>query len=483
MLVLARNAVVNLGGRLAAIVLALLVSTVLFRQLGAADYGVWSLLVVVAGYSMLFDFGLAAAVERTVAALWVGRDEPGISRVLSTALTVLVLGLAALQVLVGAWFLSRRSWQWPEGALDRGLMVLPLCMAMTASALVVGAGLAGLQRMAALQAWRVSGLALGLAAVLSAVLLGVRRMDVLLIAYCAGGIVTAILQWRALRELTPGLVLGPGLNGGAVNDLLRFGGVLQVATMVPPVAEYGFRVLIGARFGLELVGVYDLAGRAAIVLRSLAGALFSAMVPFGVQTLAERGTEGVERLIRLTVKYTALFVFPATVLAWSQADLLVSLWLGDGSAAGQVRTGFRILLAVHAVGSLEYSDGHAGPVRRPTGLGGDRDRGSVSARVGGRHRGRVVACLVRIELGRAGPRGVCALAVAGQDDGGAFPERPRPGDRRGTGHLVTGRGGAGCVPRARRRIFLAGADVHGRQCRVGRGARRGRGLAEGGGRG
>ncbi len=349
---LARNTAANLGGRLASIALALLVSTVLFRRLGAVDYGIWSLLVAVAGYSMLFDFGLGAAVERRVAAQAVDADTRGISTTLSTALTSVLSLLAIVQMGVTAWLLWRNDGRWPAEPLEQGLLLLPAGMAMTASGLVVGSGLSGIQRMAVLHVWRVLGLTLGSVLALIVVFTGVERMDALLLAYCSGGAATALLQWRALRVLTPGLRFRPRIDRIAAIELFRFGGVLQIATMVPPLAEYGFRVLLGARFGLEFSGIYDLAARAAIVLRSLAGALFTAMVPFGVQVFAKQGSEGLTQLVRVAVKQTALFVLPASALLWSQSDALVSLWLGEGVAAEHVGVGFRILLVAHALGAL-----------------------------------------------------------------------------------------------------------------------------------
>jgi O-antigen/teichoic acid export membrane protein len=138
----------------------------------------------------------------------------------------------------------------------------------------------------------------------------------------------------------------------SLHELLRFGGVMQLATMVPPISEYTLRLMVGAKFGVEYAGIYDLAARGAVALRSLAGALFSAMVPFGVQTLASEGTDGVSRLNRLAVKYTALFIFPLSALLILYAEPLVRIWLGEGPVVDAVRACFVILLVAHAVGSL-----------------------------------------------------------------------------------------------------------------------------------
>ena len=127
--------------------------------------------------------------------------------------------------------------------------------------------------------------------------------------------------------------------------------MLQVATVVPPAAEYAFRLLLSARFGVEFAGIYDLAARAAVTLRSLAGALFAAMVPFAVHTLAA-GPEQVTRLVQRTVRATALFILPASGFLLYHADVLMRLWLGRGPDVQAVASGFEVLLVAHALGAL-----------------------------------------------------------------------------------------------------------------------------------
>ena len=348
--VLAQNTIANLAGRLGAIALSLLVSTVLFRTMGASRYGLWSLLVSIAGYSMLLDFGLATAIERRVAAQWVVGDGAGVARTLTSSITGVGVVLAVVQVLV----LAGVSWPGVELSRDvfQGLAVLPACTAMTAAGLVMGAGLSGLQRMADLHVWRLLGFVVGAVAVLGAARAGVARLDVLLPLYCCGGLVAAAFQWRSVRKRTAAPRFRFCWDGPTFRELLSFGSVLQLATTVPPLAEYAFRMIVGARFGLEYAGIYDLAARAAIVLRSLAGALFAAMVPFGVQTLALRGAEGAGRLVRLAVKYSALFVLPGTAVLLALSDDLMRIWLGGAPERPLVLAGFQAILLAHAVGAI-----------------------------------------------------------------------------------------------------------------------------------
>ncbi len=348
---LARNTAATFVGRVSAIGLGVILSMMLFRALGPGRYGLWSLLVLLSGYSMMFDFGLSAAVEQRVARMAAANDPAEITRTINSAVAVVLIAVAVLEVIaLGVWWwLSAAA---ATADLARTAIVLPLCIGMTATSMVIGAGLTGLQRMATLHIWRSLGMATGTAATLVLATHGVTRLDTLLVVYAVGGPLAATAQWLALRSLVPGLRFAPAMSRPVVAQLFRFGGVLQVATMAPVVGDYLFRLLVGARFGIAFSGVYDLAARAGIALRSVAGSLFTTLVPFGVHTLARGGGEEASRLTRVAVKYTALFILPATVLLFRYAGPLMHLWLGHNPAVVHVQHGFQVLLVAHAITSL-----------------------------------------------------------------------------------------------------------------------------------
>ena len=348
---LASNASAVLAGRLVSIALGVTLATVLFKALGPQQYGAWSLLTLIAGYSTLIDFGLAAAIERRVATL-VARDAHArIAGTLNSTVLALAAAVGVAQMVVVA-LLAPPFLLVQDPSLRRALLALPVCTGITLTSLAVGAVLAGQQRMRTLHLWRTLGLAFGTAAVIAAVKLGIVGLDALLVIYTTGSIVTLALVWRALRRTVPGLRLALEWDREAARDLVWFGGVIQVATMVPPIAEYAFRLIVGARFGLAFAGVYDLGARAAVVPRSISGALFSAMVPFAVQTERRDGATGLTRLVRTTARHVALFILPATAVSLAFAGPLIRVWLGEAELAGQVRRCFEVVLVAHALGAV-----------------------------------------------------------------------------------------------------------------------------------
>lgn len=355
---LASNTVATMAGRLAAVGLALVVSSVLFRTLGPEGFGLWSLFAFLVGYSALVDFGLSAAVERQVARLLAAGAIPEIPGIVRQALMLVAAAAVGLQVLTFAGTVIAAWWgQALASEAQQGMRVLPLSLALMTGSLVVGAGLSGMQRMVALHAWRTTGMAIGSAAVSVAAVLGVRRLDALLLLYASGAPLVAIGQWWSLRrELRLAMPTVPpehaAVPRAGFGELLRFGGVLQVATIGPMLGDYAFRLIVGQRFGLEYAGIYDLAVRAALGLRSLASSLFVAMIPFGVSLVSGEDRGQATRLVRLAVKFTALLMLPSAVLLVAVADPLMTIWLGAGTGSALVAATFKPLVVLHALISL-----------------------------------------------------------------------------------------------------------------------------------
>lgn len=337
--------------RIASIGLGFLLSTVLFRTLGPSRYGLWSLFMLVAGSTTLVDFGLATAVERRVAVLWAQGALPSIGTTVQTITFTLVCG-AALAEVVLLVALGAQGGIAGHSELTQGLVVLPISAAVTLASLAFGAVLSGQQRMRTLQMHRTFGLTLACVAVAGLASAGMTRFDVLLLAYTAGTAVTLALVWQAVRTSLPGVRLAVAWDRDVFHELVRFGGVIQLTTAVSLLVEYAFRILIGVRFGLADLGAYDLAARAAISLRSVAGTLFTSMVPFAVQTEQLEGSAGLIRLTRRSFRYVALFILPSTAALLPFSAVLMHMWLGGGAVTDQVARCFQVMLLAHAVAAL-----------------------------------------------------------------------------------------------------------------------------------
>jgi O-antigen/teichoic acid export membrane protein len=347
------NVFASAVGRMAAIVLAIVLATVFVRRFGVAHYGTWSFFFVLIGYWSLLDFGLSVAVERRIALASASGDRDGIARVLNVALTIAVgISLVAQAAL---WW-TPATWAdrlGERGEVERCLLVLPLCLLFSNIGSICGAALSGLQQMAALNALRTTVAIATTATLIGLVMAGVDRLDLLLVTSAAGLLVSGAIAWRlARRTIGPLRVRVPSIDRAIVRELLWIGGSVQGATLAFQAGDQLFRLLLTATYGPAAMGTYDLAVRGAIGLRSLAASLLTTMVPFGVGEHVRGGREALADLHGRAVRYVALFMIAGTIAAYLQAADLLHVWLGPAGAEGHMLALFRMLLVAHFVQTM-----------------------------------------------------------------------------------------------------------------------------------
>ena len=119
-------------------------------QLGEARYGVWVLIGSLFRYRGMLSMGLNSAINRHIPVCLARADEPGISRVVSTALffysvlAVAVVGLSLLlYVKVDDWFAIEPALVEEAAWLA---LVVGLCFAVSSPLQLTSAVLSGLQR-------------------------------------------------------------------------------------------------------------------------------------------------------------------------------------------------------------------------------------------------------------------------------------------------------------------------------------------------
>jgi O-antigen/teichoic acid export membrane protein len=330
----AGNVAAGIGSRGAAIVVALALTTVLVRTLGAVDYGTWSFFFVLLGFNGQFDLGLSVALERAVARAAADGQWARLTRLLASGL-LLAAGLSVLlQVAILAAPVSWYARVGDHATVRACLLVLPACLLCSNAAAVMGAGLAGLQRTTTLALQRSVIGALAAGAVVALALAGVHRLDALLVAYAAGLALAAAVNGRTVAAAIRGAHAPPIGSGGwrpdgaAVRELMNVGGPLQVATLVAQLGDQALRLVLGSRFGPAAMGTYDLAVRAATAPRSLVAALFVALVPFVAGRERRHGRAVFGEALWVSTKYTALLIVPATIAGVVVARPLFAVWLG-----------------------------------------------------------------------------------------------------------------------------------------------------------
>lgn len=345
---IARNAIWNLVGQAAPMLVGLLAIPYLIHAMGKERFGLLTIIWMGVGYFSLFDMGFGRALTKLVAERLGRNDTSDLHSVIWTALW-LVSGLGLIGMCI-VFLISQplivRVLNVPLAMHAEGVAsfrLLALCLPFTIATTAVVGILEAHQRFARIAAIRVPlGVMTFLGPVLSqqfsvsltwatATLVAVR-----IVAFCS--------YYSAAARIAPALKRPEGVVVRHVSPLLSFGGWLTVSTIVGPVMLYADRFLIGALLSMTAVAYYttpyEVLSRVQVIPNSLLGVLFPAFATAFVadaerfRSLYDRAGQTLQLI--MVPLMAALFLFaPELLRIWVGADFSeaaapVTRWLTLG---------------------------------------------------------------------------------------------------------------------------------------------------------
>lgn len=323
-----RNTALNLIGTLSPVAVMLVTVPLLINALGEARFGVLSLVWVLTGYVLFFDFGVGQAINYELAKL---KDAPSHERAqlfwlaLCLVLAFALLGAPLLYGLAYAAFVHFIDM--PATVRAEAVSVMPwIALSLPLSifnGFFVGT-LAGCDRFGLLNASRAIGqVVVSVSQVFAALFIGA-TLDVVIPAAMIGtGLSVALLGVFAFRSVPAGW--RPRLAGMTdAKRVLGYGGWVSVGSFARQVIVNSDRFFIGWLTGAQAVGLYsvviNLARRLNTVPLSLVEALFPAV--------ASRDGKEQQALMRKGIRIqAALCLLVAGGMAIAVEPFLW-LWLG-----------------------------------------------------------------------------------------------------------------------------------------------------------
>jgi O-antigen/teichoic acid export membrane protein len=336
---IARNTVVNLGGRLFYLAGWAVVAPLMLARLGPDRFGLWALLSVVSGLYLSVDFGLSGALTRFVAEFRATGD----TRALRGTSTLAALMYAAITLAFAIALVALRG-----PLLD--LMRVPAGLRPEAERAWLAAVMAGIHR---LDVW--NGISAGvtllqLGAIAAALVLG-RGLVALMLASGASYAVGTIVGWIVIRRLAPDVGFGalpapPGL----FRRLARFGGALQVINLAVLAQLQLEKILFGVFLSLGAVGQYEFGFRLALGLWAIPQVMIPPLLPASAHLDATGDLERLRRLYRRASRYLLAIAFPLAAGIVALAPAAFVAWLGPGHRdAALCAAGLSVMMGVVAV--------------------------------------------------------------------------------------------------------------------------------------
>lgn len=352
---IAANVVFSGGGRAWSAVLLFVTIPIVVHGIGTSAYGIYTLVAVVLGYVAFLDFGLTAAVVRSVSRHRVAGDSVALERSIGTAFTLLIgLGLlGAIAIFLLSPVAISSILHVPTSLREDATFALRIaglgfgCNMM----LVVFAGVVqGLQRMDIFASRSVIISTLTSLAQIGAVTLG-GGLRWLVIATMIVSIFGFAIFLAASRRLLPAVSFRPRLDRSAIRELWGFGLFRFVNQLSGQVTTQLDPIVIGIFQPIAAVGFYSVPLAVTQKFHLAEDSVASAYFPAAVELHA---TGDIDRLHRLYLAaFKAVLVamaFLILVCAGYSSEILTA-WVGR-SIAQQASWIFALLAVGYGLSAL-----------------------------------------------------------------------------------------------------------------------------------
>lgn len=323
----------NAMGRGLPLLLALVLTPILVREMGLERWGLFTLALAMVGVFGIFDLGIGPALTRGLSERMAEGEDEEAGRLVGTAMLALggfaTLGAAVFWTIL-PWLMGHALNVPPE--LQEEALVAFRVLACAAPLIVINAALWGVlaahQRFAAANLVTIPVAAMYYVGPVLLLMVWPSLIAVMLALVACRLANTLSYLWLA-RPLLPRLSVG---NPAMVLPLLRIGGWMTFASLLNQALLYADRFLIGAMLTLAAVAHYatplDLVLRMWILPIAIAQALLPAMAS-AFRTMPEV-TSG---LLRRGAMMMILLTLPPCLVLAGVGDWVLRLWLGAEFAA------------------------------------------------------------------------------------------------------------------------------------------------------
>jgi O-antigen/teichoic acid export membrane protein len=348
---IARNAATSYAARGLLMLSVLLVTPYLFRKLGTAGFGTWSVMVTLTTVFSLLEIGFSDGIVRLVASERARGDREAVRRTIATGTTIMAaFGVLALAAAVATGlFGSGLAAEGESRAFTLGMLVLGAAMLARFPCVAWGAALKGYQRY---DLWNVSFMATVVLTAVGAVAAIESGAGILGLAAAHGvALVLGALLWVVLLAVTDrGAVARPALGDRSTRR--RIAGFSSLTLAAETFVQIGQRLdvaIIAAIRGATSAAPYAAALKLQSGVQGATLPFVDLLMPMASDLWARGEREAVIRRLTLATRIAAQVTLPlAFAIALFSTDV-VAVWLGP-SAPPVTATIVVVLMAVQVLG-------------------------------------------------------------------------------------------------------------------------------------
>ncbi len=327
-----RNVVSSWVGYAATLLVGFFLSPLVVHSLGAAGYGVWTLVVSLTGYCGLLDLGLRSSVVRFVVRYVAQNDHKKVNATLSSALAMLTgAGILAFVVTVVIHFTFGMSTIDPglRSAAQVALLITGLNVSLILPLSVFSAILPSIERFDVMNAITVCG------ALLRAVLVvtvlksghGIVALSMVTLGVSSAEYATMAI---AARALYPALRLSwHSIDAASCRELFGFGLFRFVWIVANQLIFYTDSVVIGVFLNASAITSYAIAGSLINYGRNIVSLAIDTLFPAVTRFHTKNDLAGLRRIYILGTRIGLLMGFSLCIGYVFFGRSFIHLWMGE----------------------------------------------------------------------------------------------------------------------------------------------------------
>lgn len=353
---LLQNSLHSLLGYVLPILVGIATTPALINGLGKDRFGILTLIWMIIGYFSIFDLGLGRALTQLVADR-IGKEElEDIPSVFWTA-TILMLLLGVLGSTVLAILSPMLIFNILNIPLYLQQETLKACLLLAISLPIITSSTGFIGFLSAFQKYEIINLIkvpLGIMMFVGPLAALSYKQDLFLIAVVLFlvRLIGWIYSFMWCAKIFPQLRLNIKFSKKQIHSLIGFGSWMTVSNIINPLLAYLDRFVIGTFSSMTAVTYYVTPYDAVTKLWIIPTAIVNVLFP-EFSTRHASGNLDTKELLRNSVKYSIILIFPIGIIIISLAKPLLNLWLG-ADFAEKSNLILQILTISVCINSLAY---------------------------------------------------------------------------------------------------------------------------------
>jgi O-antigen/teichoic acid export membrane protein len=353
--VVTRNVGYNFAAQIWFLVLALVTTPYIVRELGVQTYGLFALIVSLTGYFAFLDLGLGTATVKYLSEFRGRGDDDAVGRIVGTSVAAyLLLGaVGGAGIALFSSFLAQLLLDLPadQASLARAALFVAAVGFLVNMPLTVFSAIPNaLQRMDLANRRNILFGTVSAVGTVAILWLGFGLLAVL--AFTVAVSAAASVSFVVLaRRLLPSVSFRPRLDFGILRLLAGFGSLKFTNQVATQTVYHLDKLLVAVLASVSAVTYYAVPVTIAQRLAALVGNVSAAFLPAASELYGEDDRKRFAELYFRSTKLVALVVFPIGSLLFFFSEPILRFWLG-GAFAVESSAVLKILAAGYVLNAL-----------------------------------------------------------------------------------------------------------------------------------